>query len=71
MLTTLRMPLLIEIGPQKSTPVLAKGRSILTLSRGSGAMTGVVKGGVERKQSIQRRTVCLKINRPRIGQYRR
>jgi len=51
------MPLRIRTGPQKSTPVLAKGRSVLTLSRGSGAMNGAIRDGLEQKQIMQRLTV--------------
>lgn len=57
----LRMPLGIKIGPQKSTPVLAKGRSILTLSLRSGAMNGVARDGIERKQTMQFLAVCFAI----------
>jgi len=43
---TLRMPLRMCMGPQKSTPVRAKGRSMVTQARGRGAINGACSVGL-------------------------
>lgn len=54
---TLRIPLRTMIGPQMSMPVLTNALSIVTRSRGSGAMNGDINLGRARKHCIQLFTV--------------